>query len=87
MQTQNCLMLVTYLCISQYYTSHHRNHDDEGINFHHLMALHDVFLHGNLFASNAAYCVLQVMTAESLQRRLTGYGVTVSALHPGIVSV
>ena len=26
------------------------------------------------------------MTAESLQRRLTGKGVTVSALHPGMVS-
>ena len=27
------------------------------------------------------------MAADSLQRRLTGKGVTVSALHPGFVSV
>ena len=31
--------------------------------------------------------ILQVMAADSLQRRLTGKGVTVSALHPGFVSV
>ena len=31
--------------------------------------------------------ILQVMAAESLQRRLTGKGVTVSAIHPGLVSV
>ena len=31
--------------------------------------------------------ILQIMAADSLQRRLTGRGVTVSAIHPGIVSV
>ena len=51
------------------------------------MSLYHMFLHGDLFIFSAANHVLQVMAAESLQRRLTGRGVTVSALHPGIVSV
>ena len=73
--------------ISQYCTSYHKNYDDGVVNLYHHISLYHVFLHGDLFVFSVANHVLQIMAAESLQRRLTGKGVTVSALHPGIVSV